>query len=77
MKVEIINGILEIYPESKTEDYALDKWYDENVHKCTRQVDGKNIGFYPYKKYKRSIWNRFRLFLHNHRILRMYKTDSN
>lgn len=77
MKVEIINGILEIYPESKTEDYALQKWYDDNVDNCTGQTNGKNIGFCSYRKYKRSLYNMFRLWLHNHRIFRMYKTDSN
>lgn len=77
MKVEIINGILEIYPESKTEDYALDKWYDENVNGCTQQVNGKNISFNSYKKMELSLYNKLRMFLHNKRKFRFYKTDSN
>lgn len=72
MRAEINNGILEIYPQCKTEDYALDKWYIDNVNGCTLETNGKNMGFYPYKKYKRSIWNRIRLWLHNNRIFKMY-----
>lgn len=72
MRAEIINGILELYPQSNTEDYALDKWYKDNVNMCTLQTNGKNMGFYPYKKYRRSAWNRVRLWLHNNRIYMMY-----
>lgn len=77
MKAEIINGILEIYPESKTEDYALQKWCETNVNSCTSETNGKNIVFYPYRKYKRSLYNKLRLWLHNNRIFRMYKTGTN
>jgi hypothetical protein len=72
MRAEIINGILELYPQSNTEDYALGKWYIDNVDQCTRVTKGENIGFYSYKRYRRSIWNRFRLWLHNNRIWKMY-----
>jgi hypothetical protein len=30
MKAEIVNGKLELTPESKTEEYALDNWVDAN-----------------------------------------------
>jgi hypothetical protein len=70
MIAEIINGILEITPKNQTESYALDKWWEQNVS-CSRQADARNLSFYPYRKIKRSLWNRFRLWMHN-RIIKMY-----
>lgn len=61
MIAEIINGILEIYPKSKTEDYALQKWYEDNVNSCTRATKGENMALHSYRKYKRSILNKIRL----------------
>jgi hypothetical protein len=71
MIAEIINGILEVYPKSETEEYALDQWAKENIN-CSQQANAKNIGLNSYVKYKRSLWNRFRLWMHNNRILKMY-----
>ena len=78
MKAEIINGILEIYPQNATEDYALRKWYTDNVNQCTCETNGKNMGFNSYKKYKRSLWVRFRLWLHNikYRIYKILRRPS-
>lgn len=59
MKAEIINGILEIYPHNDTEEYALEKWYGENVDQCTGETNGKNMSFCPVKHPHNKFWFRF------------------
>jgi len=77
MKAEIINEILEIIPESKTEEYAIDAWYDKNlIDPCRAYLNGRNVGVTSYRKYKRSLRNRILLWLHNHRIYFMYSCNG-
>ena len=67
MKASIINGILELYPQSNTEDYALGKWYKDNVHQCTRVVNGEYISFnsmnHPMAKWYNRLKFKIKLFL--------------
>jgi hypothetical protein len=73
MRAEIVTGFLEITPQSRTEEYAINKWYEENLKdRCNALLDGRNIAIYPYRKYKRSLRNRVLLWLHNNRIRKMY-----
>jgi hypothetical protein len=77
MKAEIINEMLSIIPQSKTEEYAIDKWYEANlINPCNPTLNGRNFGIYPYRKYKRSLKNRILLWLHNNRIRFMYSSNG-
>jgi hypothetical protein len=52
MKAEINeNGILIIEPETKTEEYALERWYSENTNKCTSELKKKAIEIFGIKTF--------------------------
>ena len=40
------NGALIISARNRTEEYALEAWWNENIHPCTRNFkEGKSVNF--------------------------------
>lgn len=65
MKAEIENGHLMIIPRRKTEEYALDCWFKENVNPCTGLTINHNMGYESYMPIKRKLSYKFWFWYYN------------
>lgn len=82
MKAEIENGMLKIIPESKTEDYAIDKWFEDHKDGCSylmKPLDMRfDIGSEYYKeKIKLPLSLKMRFWFEEHILMKKPQFDFN
>lgn len=70
MKAEIKDGNLFIQPESKTEEFAISKWFEmQEVEHCNGSITTKAL-FYDILKPKKSIKQRIQLWMLNNGFIK-------
>ena len=70
MKAEIKEGGLFIIPESNTEQFAIDKWFEmQEINKCLGEIKTKSLFSCIYRR-KKTIKERFQLWMLNHNLIK-------